>query len=206
MLFRSEILRMEARITLVKLSEKDPLFFLASETEPLSAWDMANLHSMLSKLPENQIPDFSTWLQSGNKSVVLFCISMIGAFKQHEATDVLLRMVDNDDEAIKYAVIKALREMGSSKAEEKLISMYQDSSPDIRHAILKSLESIASEKSIPLYEKILRGPVPELQDAILSVKALLSLGVRGKNIINDISDLKNERMMLVIQHASDARL
>lgn len=203
---RNEILRMEARISLVKLSEKDPLFFLEKETEPLSAWDMANLHAMLSKLSDSQIPVFSSWLNSKNKTVVLFCISMIGAFKQHEAIDVLIKLLESKDDAIKYAVIKSLREMNASKAEEKLIAIYAAESAEIQHAILKSLDTIGSVKSLPLYENILRQPLPDLQHALLSVRALHSLGDKGKKIIGQLEELNSDRINLIISHASDARL
>lgn len=203
---KNEILRIEARISLVKLSEKDPLFFLEKETEPLSAWDMANLHAMLSKLSDTQIPNFASWLNSKNKTVVLFCIAMIGAFRQHDATDVLINLLESKDDAIKFAVIKALREMNASKAEEKLIGVYAGESADIQLAILKSLETIGSAKSLPLYEQILRQPLPDLQNALLSVKALLSLGDNGKKIIRQLEELNSDRIRLMISHASDARL
>ena len=203
---KNELLRMEARIALVKLSEKDPLFFLSKETEMLSAWDMANLHAMLTKLPEANIPFFSTWLNSSNKSVVLFCISMIGAFRQNDAIPVLLRLLDNDDEAIRQAAMKSLREMNATQAEEKLIAMYPLETPDVQNEILKSLENISSEKSISLYEHILRQPQPELQHALHSAKALLMLGAPGKNLLQKLNENSNERLQLIIQHASDARL
>ena len=203
---KNELLRMEARIALVKLSENDPLFFLSKETEALTAWDMANLHAMLAKLPESGIPFFSTWLNSSNKSVVLFCISMIGAFKQNDAIPVLLRLLDQDDEPIKQAAIKALREMNASQAEEKLIAMYPLETPAVQNEILKSLETIASEKSMILYDHILRQPSPDLQHALHSVKALLMLGEQGKSIIQKLSSLNSERLRLIISHASDSRL
>ena len=202
---KNPLLRMEARIALVKLNEDDPLFFLSKEKELLSAWDMANLHAMLAKLPETSIPFFSMWLNSENKSVVLFCISMIGAFRQNDAIPVLLRLLDQNDEPLKHATIKALREMNALQAEEKLIAMYPLETNEVQNEILKSLETIASERSIPLYDHILRQPVPDLQHALHSVKALLSLGERGKIMLEKL-DQKSERLQLIIRHASDVRL
>jgi HEAT repeat protein len=203
---KNELLRMEARIALVKLNEKDPLFFLSKETESLTAWDMANLHAMLAKLPEENIPFFSTWLNSSNKSVVLFCISMIGAFKQNDTIPVLLRMLDLHDESVRQASIKALREMNALEAEEKLVAMYPLETPTVQNEILKSLEAIASEKSISLFDHILRQPVPDLQHALHSIKALLLLGDKGKAVLKRITEIKNERIQLIISHAADARL
>jgi HEAT repeat protein len=203
---KNEVLRMEARISLVKLNAEDPLFFLSKETESLTAWDMANLHAMLAKLPEEKIPFFSSWLNSSNKSVVIFCISMIGAFKQNDSIPVLLRMLDLHDESVRQAAIRSLREMNAMASEEKLIAMYPLETPDIQNEILKSLEAIATEKSITLFDHILRQPVPDLQHALHSVKALLLLGDKGKSVLQKLSETKNERLPLIISHASDARL
>jgi len=203
---KNELLRMEARISLVKLNEKDPLFFLSKETESLTAWDMANLHAMLAKIPEENIPFFSTWLNSPNKSVVLFCISMIGAFKQTDSIPVLLRMLDLQDESIRQSSIRSLREMNAMEAEDKLIAMYPLETHAVQNEILKSLEAIASEKSISLFDHILRQPVPDLQHALHSVKALATLGDIGRNTLQKLAETKNERLQLIISHATDPRL
>jgi HEAT repeat protein len=203
---RNELLRMEARIALVKLNDNDPLFFLSKEKTMLSAWDMANLHAMLAKLPEDRVPVFSNWLNSTNKSVVLFCISMIGAFRQTDSIPVLLRLLDQPDESIKQAAIRSLREMNSTHAEEKLIAMYPLETTEVQNEILKSLEALSSERSIVLYDQILRQPLPDLNHALHSVKALLALGERGKNILEKLNEVKNDRLQLIIQHASDPRL
>ncbi len=203
---KNELLRMEARYALVKLNQNDPLNFLYRETEILSAWDMANIHSMLTKLSEDKIPFFSSWLNSLNKSVVLFSISMIGAFRQSDAIPVLVRLLDEKDELVKRAAIKALKDMSADQAEEKLIAMYPLETPDVQNEILKALESLASEKSISFYDHILRQPLPDLQHALHSVKALLTLGEKGKNVLQQLTSLHSERLQLIIQHASDARL
>jgi HEAT repeat protein len=131
---------------------------------------------------------------------------MIGAFRQHDATDLLIKLLESKDDAIKNAVIKSLREMNASKAEEKLIGVYEGESTEIQHAILKSLETIGSVRSLPLYENILRQPLPDLQHALLCVKALHSLGDKGRKVIGQLEELNSERIRLIISHASDSRL
>ena len=96
--------------------------------------------------------------------------------------------------------------MNAMEAEEKLIAMYPLETFDVQNEILKSLEAIASEHSISLYDHILRQPVPDLQHALHSVKALQSLGVKGNQILQKLLETKNERLQLIISHASDVRL
>ena len=71
---------------------------------------------------------------------------------------------------------------------------------------MKALESFASEKSIPLYDRILREPAPELAHALHSVKGLLLLGSKGKAVLSELALLQNDRLQLIISHASDLRL
>jgi len=131
---------------------------------------------------------------------------MIGAFKQNDSIPVLLRLLDLHDESIRQAAIKSLREMNATEAEEKLVAMYPLETPVVQNEILKSLEAIATEKSLSLFDHILRQPAPDLQHALHSVKALMLLGDKGKSLLQKLSETKNERLPLIISHASDARL
>ncbi|MFM2136823.1 MAG: hypothetical protein RL021_2223, partial [Bacteroidota bacterium] len=79
---KNEMLRYESRITTMKLSEEDPLSFLDHELAILSEWDRSYIYTMLTKMPEKAVPDFSRWMGSPNPSIVDFAVSMTGAFRQ----------------------------------------------------------------------------------------------------------------------------
>lgn len=203
---KNEILRMEARIAMMKLSSSDPLAFLSRINEPLSDYDMANIHSMLSKMPEQSIPDFSAWFNSHNKSVVLFSIMMTGRFRQQDSTEILLRMLDTGDENVKAGVIRALKELNTAVAEDKLVTMYSLESTDIQKEILSTLEVIGKVKTAELMEKILKQPVTDYALSIQAVRTLLaSAGDAGQRIIQLVTGSHPE-LGLIIQHAKDRRL
>lgn len=203
---KNDILRMEARITMMKLSSDEPLSFLDKIKEPLSAWDMANIHSMLSKMPEQMIPDFSIWLNSPNKSVVQFCILMIGAFRQQDSAGVLIHMLDHEDEKVKLSVIKALRELNAYAAEQKLVNMYPVESDEIKFEIVKALESIGKESTAALMEKILKQPVKNYAISIQAVRTFLSTGTGSRQKLDQIIEMSNPQFQLIVQHAQDKRL
>jgi hypothetical protein len=203
---KNEILRMESRLSMMKLSESEPLLFLSKQEQPLTDWDTANIYSILSKMPEKSIPDFSHWLNSSNKDVVLFCIRMIGTFKQNQSVDVLIHLLGSDNKRIRIASIKSLREMGASAAEGKLIDLYWLESEDIQREILKTLELIGTDKSAALLEKILRQPMENYNITVQTVRALLSFGDSGKKIVKEVFDSAGPRLQLVIRHAEDRRL
>ena len=203
---KNEILRMESRIAIMKLSENDPLSFLSRETTPLSGWDTANIYSMLSKMPEKLIPDFSKWLNSPNKDVVLFSIQMIGTFRQQESVEILLTLLKSENEKIRLASINALRLLNASAAENPMIEIYEKEGINVRTEILKTIEVIGSQFSIPFLEKILNQPLEDYPLIIQAVRALLALGIRGSIIVDQLYQKSGPQMQLVINHAKDKRL
>ena len=203
---KNEILRMETRIALMKLSETDPLAFLSKETEHLSDWDSANIYNMLTKMPEKMIPDFSNWLNSPNKDVVVFCIQMIGRFRQRESIKTLLVLLNSPDLRIKLCVIKALRELSATDGEEPLLEIYPLENLATKSEILKTLEVIGSAKSVPVLEKIIRQPIEDYPVSIQAVRSLLSIHANGEQLIETIFNQSGPQLQLMIRHARDRRL
>ncbi len=203
---KNDILRMETRIALMKLSDKEPLAFLTKETEPLSDWDSANIYNMLTKMPEHIIPDFSHWLNSTNKDIVLFCIQMIGRFRQRESVGRLLLLLDNKDDRIKIAVIKALRELNSNEGEDILLKLFPLVNNVIQNEILKTLEVIGSEKSISFLEKIIQQPIEDYPTSIQAIRTMLTINKSGESYIARIFEQSGPQLRLMIQHARDRRL
>jgi len=203
---KNDILRMEARIAIMKLSAEEPLSFLSKIKEPLSAWDQANIYAMLAKMPEQMIPDFSIWLNSSNKSVVQFCILMIGAFRQQDSVGVLIHLLDHEDEVVRLAVIKALGELNAYSSEEKLVNMYPLETEDIQMEIVKTLEAVGKENAAHLMEKILRQPVKNHTISIQAVKTFLATAKEGKQKLEHLLESSNPQLRLIVQHAQDKRL
>ncbi len=203
---KNEILRMETRIALMKLSDNEPLAFLSKETEHLSDWDSANIYNMLTKMPEKMIPDFSQWLNSTNKDVVVFCIQMIGRFRQRESIKTLLVLLKSQDVRIKLSVIRALRELSATDGEEPLLEIYPLESLTIKTEILKTLEIIGSAKSVPVLEKIIRQPIEDYPVSIQAVRSLLSIHTNGEQLIETIFNQSGPQLQLMIRHARDRRL
>lgn len=203
---KNDILRMEARISMMKLSAEEPLSFLSKIKEPLSAWDQANIYGMLSKMPDQIIPDFSHWLNSPNKSVVQFCILMIGAFRQQDSKGVLIHMLDHEDENVRLSVIKALRELNAYASEDKLINMYPLEAEEVQLEIVKTLEAVGKENAAKLMEKILRQPVKNYPVSIQAVKTFLATAESGKERLEHLLESSNPQLQLIVQHAEDKRL
>jgi hypothetical protein len=203
---KNDIIRMEARISMMKLSDKEPLAFLAKETEPLSDWDFANIYTMLTRMPETMIPDFTSWLNSSNKDVVLFCVHMIGNYRQHEATNTLILLLKTPDERLKLAVIKALRSLSAAAAEQPLLDMYALESLEVKNEILKTLEVIGTIHSVNMIEKVVKLPIEDYPLSIQAIRSLISMGEKGKAVVEQLFQQADPQLQLVIRHARDKRL
>ena len=82
----NQILRMEAQIAMVRLSDREPFEFLSHLKSPFSLWEQITLHELI--LQHNiPLPSFQKWLTSPNSTVVMFALRMIREFKQMEAED-----------------------------------------------------------------------------------------------------------------------
>lgn len=203
---KHEILRMESRIAMMKLSEKEPLSFLSSQTEPLTDWDIANIYTMLTRMPENMIPDFTTWLNSPNKDVINFCVQMIGRFRQHEAINTLVLLLKTQDERLKLAVIRAIKALSASGAEQNLIDIYALETIPVKNEILRTLEVIGTPQSLPLLEKVIKQPIEDYPLSIQAVRSLMALGEKGIKLVDQIFTQGGPQLQLVIRHAKDKRL
>lgn len=203
---KNEILRYEARVTIMKLSENDPFSFLDKEKEWLSEWDQANIYTMLKKMPEAAIPDFSRWLSSENPSVVSFAISMIGTYHQHKAVPQLINMLDHADERQRLQIVRALRLCEATVAETKLIERFPKETPSIQDEILLSFSTLGSSSAIRFLDKLLEEPQEDIFQTILIIRSLLSAGPVGISTVDHKMQHGDERLKMAILHAKDKRL
>lgn len=202
----NEILRMESRIAIMNLSDKDPLSFLSGKNVRMTGWDAAKIYVLLSKMPEKMIPDFGRWLDSANTDVVLFCIQMISSFRQQEYVNKLIELLHSPNEKIRLAAVKSIRELNASQAEKKLIEIYPGEGTEIKFEILKTLEVVGSGFSAPFLENIIQPPLKEYTLLIQAVRALLTLGEKGNSVVDRLFSNGGDELKLIINHARDKRL
>ncbi|HRI40560.1 MAG TPA: hypothetical protein PLW54_02635, partial [Bacteroidia bacterium] len=146
------------------------------------------------------------WLDSKNPTVVEFCISMIGTFRQQESLPILIRLLNDQVEKRKLLAIRALRELGAAAAEQPLLDLYPSANSEMRREILRTLEVIGSERSLQPIHQLLLQPVSDLPLAIQAVRSLLATGPRGVQLVEQLSVHGDPKIQQVIRHARDKRL
>lgn len=203
---KNEMLRYESRITTMKLSEDDPLSFLDHEHANLSEWDRSYIYTMLTKMPDKAVPDFSRWINSGNPSIVDFSISMIGAFHQQSSVPKLIGLLESADEKRRVLIIRSLRKCGATSAEDVLIKRYERETPVVRDEIVQSFATLGSNRSVEFLSGLLKKGHEEISHTVHILRSLLAIGPDGERIVNDAFLRGEERLRTAILHAKDQRL
>jgi len=102
---RNEILRMEAQIALVHLSDENHFDFLSQMKKPFSLWEQITLHDLIIQ-HEIPVPDFQKWLSSPNPTVVMFALRMIREFKQKEAEPEIRKVLLHRDQRVSQLAVE----------------------------------------------------------------------------------------------------
>lgn len=202
----NEIVRYEARVVLMKLSERDHLSFLDDETAWLSEWDQANIYAMMLRISDIEVPDFTRWLDSDNPSVVDFSIYMIGRFNQLQSIPRLLDLMDTSDDHRKTLILRAIRSCNAGETEGNLMVRYDSESTEIQKEILVTLQQIATERSAGFLIGILKRPSDSIQTYITAARCLIALGTGGTAAVSRLIESEDSRVKMAIRHAMDPRI
>jgi hypothetical protein len=202
---KNEILRMEAQIALVRLNEKDPFHFLDNYDKAFSLWEQMNIHELI-VLHNLDIPRFSKWAHSPNKSVAIFAIEMIRVMKQNEAFHEITGILEHEDPDVRKAVITALGSFKDKMATLPLINHYPKEVYGNKLAILKALQKSAFAENI----FFLKGTLDNETDVELQVeaaKAIREVGETGKVELQElIHSEKYRNYQIILKHVLDKRI
>jgi hypothetical protein len=198
------ILRMEAQLALVRLNDDDRFSFLDKIERPLTKWEQLNVHEMIMSY-NLDIPDFRKWLDSGNRTVVIFALKMIKVFKQKHAIQNVMDMLENEDTEIRETAINVLGELSVKQAVPLLKHRYRHEVYENQLAILIALNRISDMSAAKFLVKVI-DKEDDVQLQIEAAKALRDMGDAGQQELEKLmhSDYKN--YMIIIKHILDKRI
>lgn len=153
---RNKIVVENVQLSMVKINGFEGLDFLDETTEPISDWQQINLIEALKEYSTATIPDFRKWLQSKEKTVVLFAVRLIRYFKKIDNSDSLKVLLKHKDDKIKAETIQTLAEFGNREILDDLVDSYNRESHTIQIEIIKAYAALAASSEIgvlPLWIK-----------------------------------------------------
>lgn len=201
---RNPIVRMEAQLALVRLNDEDRFSFLDHITRPFTLWEQVNVHEMI--VAHNlQIPDFSRWLTSPNRTVILFALRMIKVFEQRESGAKIIMLLENGDAEIRNMSIYVLGRLKIKEALPHFKHIYKNESYENCLVILQAIRNMTDE-SVLSFLKLVLDKEDDVQLQIEATKAIYEIGEIGEKALEKlmVSDYKNYQ--IIIKHVLDKRI
>jgi hypothetical protein len=200
----NEILRMEAQIALVRLSDDNPFEFLSRLTSHFSLWEQITLHELIIQhnLP---LPSFQKWLTSTNPTVVLFALRMIREFKQKESEDIVRETLLHPDSSVRYLAVQVAGDLDMRSTLETMKHMYKNQEYKICLEIIKSMGKMP-DISMMGFLKLVLDKEDDVQLQIEATKAIENNGEEGVNVLVKLMESEYKNYNIIIKHVLDRRI
>jgi len=201
---RNEILRMEAQIALVRLSDKEHFDFLSKLERPFSLWEQITLHDLI--LQHNiPVPEFRKWLSSPNPTVVMFALRMIREFRQREAeSEVKIALLHRDRRVSQLAVeVSGDLDMRGTLDTMKRMYKFQD-----YNGCLEIVKSMAKMPELAMmgFLKLVLDKEDDVQLQIAAVKAIENMGEEGVKALVKVMKSEYKNYNIIVRHVLDRRI
>ncbi len=202
----NEILRMEAQIAMVRLSDGNPYEFLHLLEKPLSIWEQITLHELL--IQHNlKAPDFKQWFSSENISVLMFALEMVSWFKQKGVGKALVGLFDHEDEGVRSTAYEVSGDIGLKMTLPAMIKKYPMEAYHNRLEILRAFGKIPEERYLTFLKSVLDSE-DDVQLQIQATKAMENTGEPGISQLIKLMKSKSEykNYQIIIRHVLDGRI
>jgi len=201
---KNEILRMEAQIALVRLSEKDHFDFLSHLKRPFSLWEQITLHDLIIQhdLP---VPDFKKWLSSENPTVVMFALRMIREFKQKDAEQEMKKTLLHRDPHVSKLAVEVAGDLDLRSTLDTMKRMYKFQEYSNCLEIVRSMGKMP-EPSMLGFLKLVLDKEDDVQLQIEAVKSIENMGEVGVQALVKVMKSEYKNYNIIVRHVLDRRI
>lgn len=201
---RNEILRMEAQIALVRLSDDNPFEFLYHLERPFSLWEQITLHELI--VQHNiEVPLFNQWIDSKNDTVVMFALRMIKEFRQVETEDYVKKALEHPDDEIKNLAIRVAGDLKMKSTLSVMKRMYKNEDYNNSLEILRSMGKMPDEAFLG-FLKLVLDKEDDVQLQIEATKAIENMGEAGIKELVKLMKSEYKNYNIIIRHVLDRRI
>ncbi len=201
---KNDILRMEAQIALVRLSDENHFEFLSGLTTPFSLWEQITLHDLI--IQHNiPLPAFQSWLTSNNPTVVMFSLRMIREFKQFDAEPKVKMTLLHKNPSVRLLAVQVAGDLNMRSTLEAMKSMYKTQDYKICLEIVKSMGKMP-DVSMMGFLKMVLDKEDDVQLQIEATKAIENNGEEGVNALVKLMKSEYKNYNIIIRHVLDRRI
>ena len=202
----NEIVRMEAQIAMVRLSDENPYHFLHFMEKPLALWEQVTLHELL--IQHNlEVPGFEEWFKSENLSVVIFALEMTAWFKQVGSGESVIALFEDKDENVRNTAYRVSSEIELASALPAMEQVYEKETYKNKLEILTSFAKIPEERYLGFLKSVLDRE-EDVQLQIQATKAMENTDEPGISMLIKLMKSKSEykNYQIIIRHVLDGRI
>jgi len=201
---KNEILRMEAQIALVRLSDGDHFEFLSKLNRPFSLWEQITLHDLI--IQHNiPLPEFKKWLTSANETVVLFVLRMIKEFRQKDAEeDIKIALLHKSPE-VRLMAVQVAGDLDLRSTLEIMKRMYKTQDYKTCLEIVKSMGKMP-DPSMLGFLKLVLDKEDDVQLQIEATKSIEKMGEEGVKALVKIMKSEYKNYNIIVRHVLDRRI
>ena len=200
----NEILRMEAQIALVRLSENDPFGFLSHLTRPFSLWEQITLHELMVQ-HEIKPPPFKKWFSSPNDTIVMFALRMIREFRQTDSESEVGKLLLHQSPSVRWLAVQVAGDTGMSSTLETMKRMYKNQDYNICLEIVRSMGKMPDVSMIG-FLKLVLDKEDDVQLQIEATKAIENMGEEGVKTLVKLMKSEYKNYNIIIRHVLDRRI
>jgi hypothetical protein len=201
---KNEILRMEAQIALVRLSDEDPFGFLFQLTRPFSLWEQITLHELIIQ-HDIPVPEFKKYLRASNPTVVMFALRMIREFKQKDAEDDLREIMEHSSPEVRRLAVQVAGDLEMRSTLDVMKRMYK--SQDY-NSCLEIIRSMAKMPDVTLlgFLRLVLDKEDDVQLQIEATKAIENNGEEGVKTLVKLMKSEYKNYNIIVRHVLDRRI
>jgi hypothetical protein len=202
----NEILRMEAQIAMVRLSEDNPYAFLHLLEKPLSLWEQVTLHELLIQ-HDLKIPAFKQWFHSENISVVIYSLEMVSWFQQRGVGKEIIALFDHENDEVRNTAYKVCGEISLKTSFPAMIKKYPVEPDNNKLEILQAFAKVPDAKYLNFLKNVL-DTEEDVQLQIQATKAMENTDEPGISMLIKLMKSKSEykNYQIIIRHVLDGRI
>jgi hypothetical protein len=200
----NEILRMEAQLALVRLSDDNHFEFLSHLNRPFSLWEQISLHDIIIQ-HDIPVPQFKKWLTSANDSVVIFALRMIREFKQTDAEEDIIKSLSHQSQDVRLLTVQVAGDLAVKSALDPLKKMYKTQDYRTCLEIVKAMGRMP-DTSMLGFLKLVLDKEDDVQLQIEATKAIEKMGEEGVKALVKIMKSEYKNYNIVVRHVLDRRI
>ncbi len=201
---KNEILRMEAQIALVRLSDDDHFTFLSHMKRPFSLWEQITLHDLMIQ-HELPVPDFQKWLVSANTTVVMFALRMIKEFKQKCSEPEVRKALLHRDPKVSLLAVQVAGDLDMRSTLETMKRMYKYQEYNNCLEIVKSMGKMP-DLTMMGFLKLVLDKEDDVQLQIEATKAIENMGEEGVAALVKVMKSEYKNYNIIVRHVLDRRI